>query len=282
MNLLQPNIRDLGEFSVRRVLPNAAQRMVGPWVFFDHMGPVEFPPGHGVNVRPHPHINLATVTYLFEGEILHRDSVGSCQPITAGAINLMVAGSGIVHSERETPEVHATTHRVHGLQLWLALPAAVEEMAPAFHHHAAASIPRAAIGQADVRVMMGAAYDMQSPVETFSDTLFLEAQLPAAATLTLPDVAELGVYVAAGELSVAGATVAEYAMATFSNAGGITVTATQPTRLAIVGGAPLGERHLFWNFVSSRRERIEQAKEDWRERRFPSIPGDDEEFIPLP
>jgi redox-sensitive bicupin YhaK (pirin superfamily) len=280
--VLRPRDRDLGGFSVRRLLPTVQRRMVGPWIFFDHMGPADFAAGKGINVRPHPHVNLATVTYLFEGEILHRDSLGSLQAIRPGDINLMVAGRGIVHSERERPEVTAVPHRLHGLQLWLALPAADEEIEPAFHHYASADIPALDVDGVPVRVMMGSAYGATSPVRVFADTLYVEANLDAGQTLVVPDAKERGIYVAQGALKARDTEIPEHAMAILADRHGVTVTATERSRIAVIGGEPLGPRFIEWNFVSSRKERIEQAKQAWRERRFPNVPGDESEYIPLP
>lgn len=280
--LIEPRDKDLGGFSVRRVLPTVQRRMVGPWIFFDHMGPADFAAGDGINVRPHPHVNLATVTYLFEGEILHRDSVGSYQPIRPGDVNLMVAGKGITHSERERPEITAAAHRLNGLQLWLALPEADEEIDPAFYHYPSADIPRVEIDGVPIRVIMGSAYGATSPVKVYADTLYVEAHLKAGQTIKVPDAQERAVYVAEGELTAGATSVPEYAMAVFSDAPGIELTATRDSRIAIVGGEHLGKRYIEWNFVSSRRERIEQAKADWKAQTFPKVEGDDNEFIPLP
>lgn len=280
--LIQPRTEDLGEFSVRRMLPNAKCRAVGPWVFFDHMGPADFPAGPGVNVRPHPHINLATVTYLFEGEILHRDSLGCEQAIRPGDINLMVAGSGIVHSERERPEMMESDRRLHGLQLWLALPEADEETPPEFLHYPSSDIPALTLNEVPVRVMLGSAYGMTSPVKTFAETLYVEATLQAGQRLSIPDVDERAVYVAGGEVEINGELVPEFALATLDTASGLEIIAKQPSRIAIIGGENIGHRYVWWNFVSSRKQRIEQAKQDWAEGRFPLVPGDDAEFIPLP
>ena len=263
-------------------MPTAKRKQVGPWVFFDHMGPVQFSAGQGINVRPHPHINLATVTYLFEGEILHRDSVGSVQLIQPGDINLMVAGSGIVHSERERPELTAVDHRLHGLQLWLALPEADEEVYPAFYHYPSAEIPAVSVEGVLVRVMMGSAYGVTSPVKTFAETLYAEAHLQAGQTLQLPDTQERAVYVASGSLKARDTIIPDYAMAVFAAGPGIVLEAITDTRIAIIGGASMRPRFIDWNFVSSRKDRIERAKTDWKEGRFPTIPGDDLEFIPLP
>lgn len=280
--IIAPRDEDLSGFSVRRSLPTTQRRMVGPWIFFDHMGPAEFPAGQGINVRPHPHVNIATVTYLFEGEILHRDSLGSVQAIRPGDINLMVVGSGIVHSERERPEVTAIPHRLHGLQLWLSLPEAHEEIDAAFHHYPAADIPTATVEDVPVRVMMGTAFGITSPVRTFADTLYVEATLQPGQTIALPDAEERAVYVAQGRLQVRGTAIPEHAMVIFTDAAGVILEATEESRITIIGGERLGERFIEWNFASSRKERIEQAKRDWKQGRFPKVPGDDIEFIPLP
>ena len=280
--IIEPRDKDLGGFSVRRTLPTAQRRMVGPWIFFDHMGPAEFPAGQGITVRPHPHVNIATVTYLFEGEILHRDSLGSVQAIRPGDINLMVAGSGIVHSEREHPDVTAVAHRLHGLQLWLALPEDDEETDPAFHHYRAADIPALTVDGVALRVMIGSAFGVTSPVRAFADTLYVEAHLQAGQRIALPSADERAVYVAQGSLKVRETAIGEHAMAVFAKVAGVVLEATSESRIAIIGGAQLGQRFIEWNFVSSRRERIEQAKRDWREGRFAKVPGDDIEFIPLP
>lgn len=280
--MIQPRDKDLGGFSVRRVLPTRERQMVGPWIFFDHMGPARFPAGSGINVRPHPHINLATVTYLFEGEILHRDSLGSVQPIRPGDINLMVAGKGIVHSERERPEVTATDHNLHGLQLWLALPEDREEIEPAFYHYPSADIPALDIDGVPVRVIMGQAYDATSPVKTLSETLYVEAHLQKGQSLVLPEATERAVYVASGSLKAKGTAIPQHSMAIFGSQPGIEITADEESRIAVIGGEPFAPRFMEWNFVSSREDRLEQAKADWKAGRFPLVPGDEDEFIPLP
>ena len=281
-HLIRPHEKDLGGFTVRRLLPYAQQRMVGPWIFFDHMGPAEFPAGKGVNVRPHPHINLATVTYLFEGEILHRDSLGSVQAIHPGDINLMVAGKGIVHSERERDEVNSAPHKLHGLQLWHALPEADEETDPAFYHYPGDELPRADVEGVAARVMMGSAWGMTSPVKTFVDTVYAEAALKKGQTIVTPAAEQLAVYVASGQVTIDAQTVGPYTLVVLHDATQATVEAAGDAQLAFIGGARLGERHIEWNFVSSRKQRIAQARADWREGRFPTVPGDEEEFIPLP
>jgi hypothetical protein len=280
--IVQPKNKELGGFSVRRSLPSKEQRMVGPWIFFDHMGPADFPAGQGIDVRPHPHVNLATVTYLFEGEILHRDSLGSLQPIRPGDINLMVAGRGIVHSERERPEVRQVQHRLHGLQLWLALPAESEEVDPEFHHYPSSSIPAITVDDVPIRVIMGSAYGVSSPVKTFAETLYVEAHLQVGQQITLPDADERALYVVSGRLRARDTEIPEYSMAIFSNETGVVIEAAEESRIAVIGGSRLGERHITWNFVSSRRERIDQAIADWKAGRFPQVPGDEKEFIPFP
>ncbi|MDP5149648.1 pirin family protein [Rheinheimera baltica] len=280
--IIEPREKDLGGFSVRRTLPTQQQKMVGPWIFFDHMGPAEFAAGDGIKVRPHPHINLATVTYLFEGEILHRDSLGSYQAIKPGDINLMVAGSGIVHSERERPEVTASAHRLHGLQLWLALPEADEEIDPAFYHYPSADIPASHINGVAVRVLMGSAYGFTSPVKTYAQTLYVEAFLQAGQRLTLPDCAERAVYVASGALQLQDTAVPEHTMVVLHQAADVVIEATADSRIAIIGGESMSKRYIEWNFISSRKERIEQAKQQWQAGEFARVVGDEEEFIPYP
>lgn len=280
--VLEPRERDLGGFSVRRLLPTQRRRMVGPWIFFDQFGPAAFAPGKGIDVRPHPHIGIATVTYLFEGELVHRDSLGSHQVIRPGDINLMVAGRGIVHSEREADEAKQGRRHFDGLQLWLALPDADEETDPAFFHYAANDIPTTDVVGVAVRVMIGSAFGVTSPVRTFSETLYLEARLTAGQELVLPKARERAVYVLGGGVESCGETLDVQTMAVFADAPGIRITATEDSRIAMIGGDPVGERFIDWNFVSSRKDRIEQARDDWREGRFPKVPGDEIEFIPLP
>jgi redox-sensitive bicupin YhaK (pirin superfamily) len=278
---IQPRVRSLGEFDVRRVLPAAERRMVGPFVFLDHMGPAEFPPGHGIAVRPHPHIGLATITYLFEGEIMHRDSLGYRQLIQPGAVNLMTAGRGIVHSERASDDLDLTSH-LHGIQSWIALPLDLEEIAPSFFHYPAAALPELTFGGAQVRVIMGEAYGERSPVPTHSPTLYLELDLAEGAELALPtDCAERALYVAAGAIRIADRVHAEGTLAVTHAAADVALRATEPSRVMLLGGDPVGPRHIWWNFVSSSTERIERAKRDWKDGRFDRVEGDDE-FIPLP
>ncbi len=279
--IIEPRERDLGEFTVRRVLPAARRRMVGPFVFFDHMGPAEFPPGKGIAVRPHPHIGLATITYLFEGEILHRDSLGFVQPIRPGAVNLMTAGRGIVHSERAGDDLDETS-RLHGIQSWIALPLAEEEREPAFVHYPASDIPEVDAGGCTIRIIMGDCFGASSPVTTYSQTLYLDCVMPAGGQLPLPaDWPELAAYVVSGDVEIDGARYASGVMLVAQDSNGLDIVAHEDSRVMIIGGEPLGERIVWWNLVSSSPERIEKAKRDWRDGRFGTVPGDDE-FIPLP
>lgn len=280
--VLHTKEKDLGGFSVRRCLPSGARQSVGPWLFFDHLGPAEFPAGKGVSVRPHPHIGLATVTYLFEGEILHRDSLGNEQVVRPGDINLMVAGKGITHSEREDPAVRASVHRVHGLQLWLALPKEDAEMDPEFHHYPSDSIPSLLVDGVQTRVIMGAAYGEVSPVKTFAETLYVEMHMQEGQTVTLPTAPERAVYVASGALSVNDTVIPAHAMGVFAPEDGVALKATEETRLAIIGGENVGRRRIDWNFVATDSARIKTAIEDWKSGRFPKVPGDSDEFIPYP
>ena len=279
---IRPRVRSLGEFDVRRVLPAAERRMVGPFVFLDHMGPAVFPPGSGIAVRPHPHIGLATITYLFEGEIMHRDSLGVRQLVQAGAVNLMTAGRGIVHSERASDDDVAVTSHLHGIQSWIALPLELEEMEPTFLHYPAASLPELAIDGCTVRVIMGSAYGAQSPVLTYSPTLYLEASLPADGKLLLLDEApERGIYVVSGRVAIGGDTYGEGTLAVLRAGTTVPLAAETDARVIVIGGGALGPRHIWWNFVSSSEARIERAKRDWAEMKLGTVPGDDE-FIPLP
>lgn len=280
--VLTPKEKELGGFTVRRSIPVKACRSIGPWVFFDHMGPAQFAKGEGVDVRPHPHIGLATVTYLFEGEMLHRDSLGTEQVITPGAVNLMVAGRGIVHSERQREEIKAAPQRMHGLQLWLALPEHEEQCEPDFLHYPGSNIPSTIEHGVAIRVLIGCAYGITSPVKTFSKTLYLEARLQAGQTLTLPEAEELGVYVVKGKLTSKDTQLNEHSMAVFNHEAGIQVTAQSDTILALIGGSSLGKRYMDWNFVASDKALIEKAKQDWQAGRFAKVPNDDQEFIPLP
>lgn len=283
-HVLHAKPRDLGGgFMVGRALPSAQRRMVGSFIFFDHMGPMDMPPGTGTDVRPHPHIGLATVTYLFAGEIFHRDSLGSAQAIRPGDVNWMIAGRGIVHSERTSPELRAAGHHLHGIQAWVALPAEREEDAPAFFHHPMRSLPAIERSDRKLRVIAGSAFGETSPVVVASPTFYVDARLTAGANLDLPDEhEERACYVVTGEVRVAGQAFGERTLLIARPGSRVTIEASQPSQLMLLGGAPLGERHIDWNFVSSSTERIERARSDWKERRFPLVPGDELEFIPLP
>jgi redox-sensitive bicupin YhaK (pirin superfamily) len=282
--VIVPRPRDLGGFSVRRVLPATLRRNIGGFVFLDHMGPAEFAPGHGIDVRPHPHIGLATVTYLFEGRIIHRDSLGSVQAIVPGDVNWMTAGRGIVHSERSEDSDRLKTRTMHGLQLWVALPLSHEETAPSFAHHDAADLPMAEMGGARIRVIVGTAFGLTSPVETLSALFFADATLPAGASLELDaGYAERAAYIVDGEITVDGAVFEAGRLTAFHPGSPVVVTAVTDSRLAFLGGEPLdAPRHLWWNFVSSSKDRIERAKAEWARDRFGvEVPGETE-FIPLP
>lgn len=276
--------RDLGGFTIQRILPYATHRMVGPFIFFDHIGPHKFARGEGMDVRPHPHINLATVTYLFEGSILHRDSLGCEQLIEPGAVNWMTAGFGIVHSERTPAEARTTGSLLHGLQCWVALPSESEEMEPSFAHHPAHTLPEFTHDQAQIKLLLGTFFDWQSPVKTESDILYADIHLPAEGRLNLPgSERELAIYPVSGALNLRGESLAAGGMAVMKSGLDLCIEAQDASRFMILGGRPLeGERHIWWNFVSSSKERIAKAKSDWREKRFPLVPGDAEEFIPLP
>lgn len=277
--------KDLGGgFTVRRLLPAPRQRSVGPFIFFDHFGPVTVQPSANYDVRPHPHIGLATVTYLFEGAMTHRDSLGTVQLIEPGAINWMTSGRGIVHSERRPDHLRGQPYVNHGLQLWTALPREHEEDEPLFAHTPASAIPQLQAGEAQVRVLVGEAFGARSPVAAFSQTLYLDVMLAAGGSLALPPLAlELALFAVQGHLSVDGESVAERMMAVLEPGVASTIGAgQQPARLVVIGGEPLdGPRHMWWNFVSSRKERILQASADWEAQRMGQIPGE-HEFIPLP
>jgi redox-sensitive bicupin YhaK (pirin superfamily) len=276
--------RDLGGFEVQRVLPYAKRRLVGPFIFFDEMGPAEFPVGEAINVRPHPHIGLATVTYLFEGEILHRDSLGSEQPIRPGAVNWMTAGRGIVHSERVTDEVLNSVHRMHGLQTWVALPLGSEEIEPDFVHHPADTIPAIERPGVSMRLIAGTAFGEASPVTGESPIFYIHMEMEEGASIEVPlEHAERAVFIVSGKVEVDGEEFGPGEMVVLREKAPADVMALEASRVMQLGGGTLaGERHIWWNLVSSSKERIEQAKLDWKEGRFPKVPGDEEEFIPLP
>jgi redox-sensitive bicupin YhaK (pirin superfamily) len=277
---------DLGDgFFVTRLLPQAARRSIGPFVFFDYFGPVDFPPGRGIDVRPHPHIGLATVTYLFDGSQMHRDTLGSVQEIRPGDVNWMTAGRGIAHSERTGPDVRAAGHRMHGIQSWVGLPQADEEAAPGFQHFAAADLPEHEDNNVRLRLIAGSAFGLTSPVKVFSPIFYADAHFEAGGALPYAtDHQERAFFVIDGEVETGpGEVHGPGAMLALEPGEDVTLYANAPARVMLLGGAPLdGPRHIWWNFVSSNRERIERAKQEWTDGRFGTIPGDDKEFIPLP
>jgi redox-sensitive bicupin YhaK (pirin superfamily) len=288
--LIIPRARDLGGFEVRRALPAPARQMVGPFIFFDQMGPAEFLTQQGIDVRPHPHIGLATVTYLYEGALFHRDSLGTALEIEPGAVIWMIAGRGITHSERTSPEVRARpSSRLFGIQTWVALPEETEDVDPAFEHQPKAALPFIEDEGKQVRLILGSAYGERAPVKTFTDMFYADALLEAGAMLPLPtDHEDRGLYIVSGEIKVSGASFPAGRMMVFRPGDAISVKALTPTRLMLLGGATLnGPRYIWWNFVASSKERIEAAKAawrqgDWQNGRFHLPPNDDGEFIPLP
>ncbi|MDZ4842444.1 MAG: pirin family protein [Hyphomicrobium aestuarii] len=282
--VIVPRARDLGGFEVRRALPAAGKQMVGPFIFFDQMGPSEFLLGAGIDVRPHPHIGLSTVTYLFEGEIFHRDSLGTSIPIRPGALNLMTAGRGIVHSERTGPDVRRAPHQLYGIQAWAALPASHEETAPAFVHHAADALPVINGDGVTARVILGQAFGATSPAVFPHPALYVHAEMAAGSQMPLDATYdERAVYIVSGTIEIAGDSFEGGRLLVFKPGDAITILAKSDARLMIVGGEPMdGPRHIWWNFVSSRKDRIDAAKADWTAGRFDTVPGDEAEFIPLP
>jgi redox-sensitive bicupin YhaK (pirin superfamily) len=282
--VLEAHARDLGGFAVRRTLPSMKRRSVGPFVFFDHFGPTSFAPGEaGLDVRPHPHIGLATITYLFEGEVMHRDSLGSEQRILPGDVNWMIAGQGIVHSERTPPEVRARGARIHGLQTWIALPDGEEEAAPRFEHHDKTTLPVVEREGVVLRIVAGTAYGAAAGASVLSPTLYAHARMDRGATLEVDDGHEQrAAYVVTGAVTVEGRPFEPGAMLVLARGARVAIEASAAADVVLIGGAPVGERHIEWNFVSSSMARIEQAKADWGEGRFPKVPTDADEFIPLP
>jgi len=282
--VLQAKEKDIGAFTVRRLLPSLRQRSVGPFVFFDHMGPAELQPGAALSVRPHPHINLATITYLFAGEIVHRDSVGSVQNITPGAINLMTAGRGIVHSERSPTSTLHLSRQVHGIQLWCALSKDDEECLPRFDHYPARALPAINVVDCTIRVLIGSAFGVKSPVVTSLPTLYLELTIPAGSSLELEASSdERAAYVVEGAITCQDGELLEGQLGVFVEYSCPRLVARKDSVVILIGGAPLTEpRHMDWNFISTRKDRIAQAKLDWTSGAFPPVTDDDDEVIPLP
>lgn len=283
MLTLEPHRRDLGGFTVQRLLPASPTKMVGPFIFFDHFGPVAFAPGEGADVRPHPHIGLATVTYLFEGGMIHRDSLGTIQRIEPGAVNWMTAGSGIVHSERTPPDARERGHRLHGIQTWVALPKDHELTQPSFSHQPKASLPEIARPGVSMRLLAGSAFGERAPTPIFSPMVYAAIEMQPGATLELPPEHEQrGVYAVEGELGFAGEILPAQHLAVLETGTTVRIAATTGARLMLVGGMAMdGDRHIWWNFVASSRALIDEASSRWREQRFPPVPGETE-FIPLP
>jgi redox-sensitive bicupin YhaK (pirin superfamily) len=281
--VIVPRVRDLGGFSVRRALPHEKRQMVGPFIFFDQMGPAQFLSGGGIDVRPHPHIGLATVTYLFEGSIFHRDSEGNALEIAPGAMNLMTAGRGIAHSERTPPAQRASGQSLYGIQSWIALPRDQEEIAPSFQHFDAAALPTVADHGLEARVVAGRAFGKSAPVAGLSPWFYVEVRIAAGGSAPLDnDYEERAVYVVDGEVEISGDSFEGPRLLIFRPGDRITIKAKRDSRLMYLGGAALeGPRYIWWNFVSSRRERIEEAKEDWKQGRFAAVPNESD-FIPLP
>lgn len=288
--VIVPRARDLGDFEVRRALPAPARQMVGPFIFFDQAGPAEFLTGQGIDIRPHPHIGLGTVTYLYRGDFHHRDSIGTDQVILPGAVNWMVAGKGVTHSERTSAAARTGPHSLLGIQTWVALPETHEDMDPAFEHHAKDSLPEFEAPGIRARLILGSAYGKAAPATLYSEAFYLDIALAADARFPLPDDHEdRGIYVLGGSITVAGQDFAAGRMMVFRPGDAITVAAGPAgAHLVVLGGATLnGPRHVWWNFVASSRERIEAAREAWRAGRwgkelFDLPPGDRDEFIPLP
>jgi redox-sensitive bicupin YhaK (pirin superfamily) len=277
-------VRDLGGgLMVSRVLPGHPHQMVGPFIFFDQMGPLEAAPGQNVDVRPHPHIGLATVTWLFEGELVHRDSLGVVQPIAPGDLNWMTAGRGIVHSERGDPLLRKSARRMFGIQSWVALPLDMEDAEPAFSHHRAASLPKIQVPGVRLTIIAGAAFGDESPAPVYSKMFYVAAEMDAGASLRLPaGHEERGIYLVQGSILVDGTPVPERHLAFLSSKESVEIQAKAQSRLMLLGGEKMdGQRFIWWNYVASSKERIEAAKQRWREQRFPAVPGETE-FIPLP
>jgi len=281
--VIEARQRDVGGFFVRRVLPSAQRKLVGPFIFYDHLCRVDFAPGQGLDVRPHPHIALATVTYLFEGSFLHRDSLGYAQAIHPGDVNWMIAGRGIAHSERTPPELRQSGGPLHGIQCWVALPREHEEVEPSFTHHPAATIPQVSRPGVELSIVAGHAYGEHSPVRVLSPTLYVHAQLSPGSSFEVDQQhAERAAYVAAGRLRLGSIEYQEGTLLVLPP-GPVELGSSVGARVMLLGGAALdGDRHIYWNFVSSSLERIERAKHDWREGHFGKVVGDEQEFIPLP
>jgi len=283
LQTIEPTTHDLGGFKVHRTLPSRPRTMVGPFVFFDQMGPARLELGTGIDVRPHPHINLATVTYLFAGAIDHRDSLGTFATIEPGAVNLMTAGRGIVHSERSPSAEREKGPELSGIQTWLALPEKDEEMDPAFEHVAAADLPIVEVRRAQARVIMGTLWGATAPTTTYAGTIYADIALQTDGRVPIDAAAEeRALYLAVGQASLDGREMQPHVLYVIKPGAAVSIYSRIGGRVMLCGGDALTPRHVWWNFVSSRRERIEQAKQDWKAGAFPKVPGDDKEFIPIP
>lgn len=282
--IIAPRKKDIGSFEVRRALPYAKRRLVGPFIFFDHMGPATFSPGKGIDVRPHPHIGLATVTFLFDGEIHHRDNLGFHQPIRPGDVNWMTAGRGIVHSERTGPETRAAGHTLHGIQTWIALPKEHEETAPAFYHHPKDTLPVITQEGAALNLIAGTAFGEESPVKTFSPMFYLGGSLESGADLKIPDEhEERAVYIVDGDATLNGQALSEGEMAVLVPGASCRIKSDTGARIMLAGGAPIdGKRLIWWNLVASDQALIDRAKAEWKNGDFAKVVDDEHEYIPLP
>ena len=286
--IIIPKVHDLGGFKIQRALPSTDRKMVGPFVFFDHIGPAEFIRGNGVDVRPHPHIGLSTVTYLYSGSMYHKDSIGTSASVEPGDVNLMTAGNGITHSERTAQHAREHDHQLFGIQTWLALPEQQEDMDPTFENQKSDALPVIEGEGKQVKLLLGSLYGERSPVKVHSEMFYADAILSAGSKIPLrPDHEERGLYIVEGEIEIAGETFGAGRMMTFSPAGEITIVAKTNARLILLGGESIGERYLWWNFVASSQEKIDGAKEawrqgDWQHGRFQLPVDDDQEFMSLP
>ncbi|HFE44484.1 MAG TPA: pirin family protein [Nannocystis exedens] len=283
--IIRGSRRDLGGIALRRLLPAQGRRMIGPFIFFDHVGPSELAPGQGLDVRPHPHIGLVTVTYLFAGSVHHRDSLGMQQVLEPGSLNWMTAGRGIVHSERSSEEFRKSGGKLHGIQLWIALPSKKEETKPSFRHYAATSIPSVRITGVTIKILAGSAFGVRSPVHVLSPLLYAEATMPKDSRLVLPnDLPERAAYVVSGTIRCGkrGDPVGTGQLLVFGEGDKVDLRSPRGAHIMIIAGEPVGPRFIEWNLVSSSQERIEEAKDKWQKRLFPTVPGDEDEFIPLP
>lgn len=278
--ILNPNLKHLDKLTVNRILPSHKQQMIGPWIFMDHFGPATLDSSTALDIRPHPHINLATVSYLLEGEITHRDSLGNIQTTKPNEIGLMIAGKGITHSEREPQENRDQTRVLHGLQLWLALPLEFEEVEPKFLHYSESALPTFKYNNAQIKLLIGKAWEHKSPVKTFCDTLLAHIELQTNTSLDIPIKEQIGVYVLSGEIKISDQKISKSQLAILENT--TNIKAFCDSTIIILGGDKLGERFIKWNFVSSKETRINQAIKDWQENKFDKVIDDEDEFIPYP